>query len=118
MLVGPRTGVPRTIGQVAPTQLAEEDPRTVGPKDYWALGLLAPSTVEPKDYWAAPIRPPLPESSLLCLTDRCPLWDLFWRLINRPIILRGIQPTADVLVKSLIVTIKPTLQMSKEYPTV
>ena len=102
LLVGPRAG----------------GPRTSGPKDYWALGLLAPSTVEPKDYWAAPIRPPLPESSLLCLTDRCPLWDLFWRLINRPIILRGIQPTADVLVKSLIVTIKPTLQMSKEYPTV
>ena len=54
MLVGPRTGVSRTIGQVAPTQLAQEDPRTVGPKDYWALGLLAPSTLESKDYWAAP----------------------------------------------------------------
>ena len=34
MIVGPRTGVPRTIGQVAPTQLAQEDPRTVRPKDY------------------------------------------------------------------------------------
>ena len=54
MLVGPRTGVPRTIGQVAPTQLAQEDPSTVGPKDYWALGLLAPSTLRPKDYWAVP----------------------------------------------------------------
>ena len=54
MLVGPRTGVPRTFGQVAPTELAQEDPRTVGPKDYRALGLLAPSTLEPKDYWAAP----------------------------------------------------------------
>ena len=55
MLVGPRRGVPRTIGQVAPTQLAQEDPRTIGPKDYWALGLLAPSTLEPKDYWVAPV---------------------------------------------------------------
>ena len=54
MLVGPRTGVPRTIGQVAPTQLAQEDPRTVGPKDYWALGLLAQSSLEPKNYWARP----------------------------------------------------------------
>ena len=50
MLVGPRRGVPRTIGQVAPTKLAQEDPRIVGPKDNWALGLLAPSTLEPKDY--------------------------------------------------------------------
>ena len=55
MLVGSRTGVSRTIGQVAPTQLAQKDPRNVGPKDYWALGLLAPSSLEPKDYWAAPI---------------------------------------------------------------
>ena len=55
MLVGPRTGVPRTIGQVAPTHLAQEDPRTVGPKDYWSLGLLAPSTQVSKDYWAAPL---------------------------------------------------------------
>ena len=54
MLVGPRAGVPRTFGQVAPTELAQEDPRTVGPKDFWALGLLAPCTLEPKDYWAAP----------------------------------------------------------------
>ena len=55
MLVGPRTGVPRTIGQVAPTQLTQEDPRTVGPKDYWALRLLAPSALVPKDCWAAPL---------------------------------------------------------------
>ena len=55
ILAGPRTGVPRTIGQVALTQLAQEEPRTVGPKDYWALGLLAPSTLVPKDYWAAPV---------------------------------------------------------------
>ena len=55
MLVEPRTGVPRTIGQVDPTQLVQEDRRTVGPKGYWALGLLAPSSLEPKDYWAAPI---------------------------------------------------------------
>ena len=54
MLVGSRMGVSRTIGQVAPTQLAQKDPRNVGPKDYWALGLLAPSSLEPKDYWAAP----------------------------------------------------------------
>ena len=67
MLVGPRTGVPRTIGQVAPTQLAQEDPRTVGPKDYWALGLLAQSTLEPKDYWAAPVRPSIRSTlRLLC----------------------------------------------------
>ena len=45
MLVGPRTGVPRTFGQVAPTELAQEDPRTVGPKDYWAL---APRTTGPR----------------------------------------------------------------------
>ena len=43
MLVGPGTGVPRTFGQVAPTQLAHENPRTVGPKDYWALGQLTPT---------------------------------------------------------------------------
>ena len=42
MLVGPRTGVPRTFGQVAPTELAR------GPQDCWTQGLLGPRTTGPK----------------------------------------------------------------------